>query len=184
MNGVLQSLAAEVGTSDRTLRRALNAGAIRGARPSAYKVDISLAERAYVRRYWPLLAALRAGLRLEHSVEAAVLFGSMARGDADETSDVDLLVWLRPGASRSAIGRRLSQRVGRHVQIIDAADAARNASLLRAILHEGRPLVDRTGRWEQLARRRGRIVRAARDERKKTSERAGEAIRYFTEVGT
>lgn len=32
------------------------------------------------------------------------VFGSMARGDADETSDVDLLVSLPPGRSGLALG--------------------------------------------------------------------------------
>lgn len=183
MSRALQNLAAEIGISDRTLRRALSAGAIRGRRVSPYKVEISPAERAYVRRYWALISALRAGLRVEHSVECAVLFGSVARGEAGPDSDVDILVWLRPGANRLAIGRRLERRVGRPVQLIDAAAAQRKPSLLRAVLRDGRPLTDRTGRWDELRRRAARIGRAARDERARTSRQASEAIERLKGAG-
>ena len=175
----LSILAAEVGTSDRTLRRAVNDGVIRATRTSPYKLALPLAERAYIRRHWPLIATLRAGLRLEHSVECAVLFGSIARGDDDAGSDVDLLVWLRPGANRLAIARRLSDRLGRRVQIVDAADATRNPSLVLSVLRDGRPLVDRAGRWETLVRRRARIARAAKQERARTAEKAAAARKFF-----
>lgn len=184
MNGVLKVLASELGTSDRTLRRALGTGAVRGIRTSPYKVDVADAEREYVRRYWPLLSALRAGLRLEHSVECAVMFGSTARGDDDQWSDIDLLVWLRTGADRFAIARRLSNRLGRRVQVTDVADASRNSSLMSAVLRDGRPLVDRMNRWEQFARRRVRIERDARTARAETAEKAAAARRYFQQASS
>lgn len=49
------------------------------------------------------------------------VFGSMARGDANDDSDVDLLVTLAPGTSALALGGLLldaEELLGRHVDIV------------------------------------------------------------------
>lgn len=49
------------------------------------------------------------------------VFGSMARDDADEDSDVDLLVTLGPGATGLALGGLLTQAralLGRNVDVV------------------------------------------------------------------
>lgn len=53
------------------------------------------------------------------------LFGSVARGDEQATSDVDLLVRLRPPTERPPLGlgwfaleEELSERVGRRVELV------------------------------------------------------------------
>lgn len=52
------------------------------------------------------------------------VFGSMSRGDADETSDVDLLVTLAPGTSALALGGLLldaQELLGRRVDVVTEA---------------------------------------------------------------
>ena len=55
----------------------------------------------------PLIEAHRTeilALAEHHGLRDVRVFGSMARGDADETSDVDLLVTLSPGKTGLALG--------------------------------------------------------------------------------
>ena len=183
MSRVLQAIADDVGASERTLRRALNEGLLRGDRPSTHKLAVPLSERRYIASHWTVLSRLRALLRTEPSVECAVLFGSVARGDDSANSDVDLLVWMRepsPGLRR-AVSRRLSDGLGRHVQIVDFEDARRDSSLLESVLRDGRALVDRGGRWPALRATETTIHRRAERERRLLAERATEARRYFAE---
>jgi predicted nucleotidyltransferase len=161
----VRELASDLQTSDRTLRRALEQGLIRGHRPSPRSTDVPLAERAYLRRAWPLLARMREALRTEPSVSLAVLFGSRARGDDHPDSDVDLLIGLRGAAESREVASRLSRRLGLRVQIVTLADADGVPLLLAEVLGEGRVLIDRDGEWPQLLRRRSRIDRAAERER-------------------
>lgn len=52
------------------------------------------------------------------------VFGSMSRGDADDDSDVDLLVSLRPGVSALALGGLLldaQELLGRRVDVVTEA---------------------------------------------------------------
>lgn len=52
------------------------------------------------------------------------VFGSMSRGDADEDSDVDLLVTLSPGTSALALGGLLmdaKELLGRRVDVVTEA---------------------------------------------------------------
>ena len=161
----LEGLAAELQTTDRTLRRAVAQGLLRAERPSPRKLDISLAEHVYLRQAWPLLSTLRDILRTEPTVSFAALFGSRARGDEQQWSDVDLLVALRDGADSRALARRLERRVSEHVQLVELGDALNTPLLLAEVVREGRVLVDRNAIWVQLTRRRGRIEQAAARER-------------------
>jgi uncharacterized protein len=159
-------LAEQVGVSERTLRRALNQGTVRAERPTAKSLDLSLAERRYIRRSWPLLSALRSALRTEPNVRLALLFGSAARGTDGPTSDVDLVVSLRDPALEHLVdlSARLSAAAGRRVDVMRLEDAERDQSLLADVLSEGRVLVDRDAQWSQLRSRQPALNRRSRSD--------------------
>lgn len=90
-----------------------------------------------------LLRAHEAELRAR-GVESVILFGSTARDEADEASDVDLAI--RPGVGFSAGGfdhfgriealrERLAALLGRDVDLVE--EPVRNPGLQRAIAQEG-----------------------------------------------
>ena len=162
----LAPLADELGTTDRTLRRAVRSGLVRGERPSPRRVEIGVDERVYLRGHWSALAGLKAALRTEPNVRTAVLFGSVARGDDRGESDVDILVDLERAApaARLDLRHRLEAAIGRPVQLVESRAAERSPVLLAEILRDGRPLVDRAGGWESLRSRRSAIETAARAE--------------------
>src|SRR5438105_4437154 len=85
----LPQLANELDTTDRTLRRAVQEGLVRSHRVSPRKLEMPISERTYLRQNWPVLRELRDALRTEPSVRAAILFGSYARGEQHEASDID-----------------------------------------------------------------------------------------------
>lgn len=160
-----QDLARDLGTTDRSIRRALNDGLIRGERPSPRKMLVPARERVYLRAHWSLLSGLRRALRTEPNVKLAVLYGSFARGEADPDSDVDVLVELvRDDAPRAAaLRRRLELVVGREVGLARLPVVESGSPLLLAeVLKEGRVLVDRADRWAGLRARRASIERRAR----------------------
>ncbi len=69
------------------------------------------------------------------------VFGSMVRGDADENSDVDLLVTLPPGVSGLALGGLLmdvQDITGRMVDVL--TDGGLNPALRDMILKEAQAL--------------------------------------------
>src|SRR5919197_1858371 len=161
----LDLLAADLGTSGRSLRRAAARGLIRLHRPSPYKVEISGAERRYIRTHWPLLRALNAGLRTEHNVRLAVLYGSAARGDDRPGSDVDLIVALTDpgrGLPLARLGAKLEALLARPVQIVSLAEAKSSPALLADAVRDGRVIVDRGGVWKRLRRKQSDLVRRAR----------------------
>src|SRR5438128_6514350 len=166
----LAELAADLGTTDRTLRRAVHQGLLRAQRPSPRTVDLPVAERRYVRRAWPLLSSLREALRTEPAVSLAVLFGSRARGDDHPSSDVDLLVHLRQEANGRELEARLSEKLGRRVQIVLLEDGRRKPLLLAEVMREGRVLVDRDETWPALLAEQHRIERAARREQRRIDD--------------
>ena len=75
----------------------------------------------------PLLESHRdelLALARRRGVTAIRVFGSMSRGDADEDSDVDLLVTLSPGTSALALGGLLmdaKELLGRRVDVVTEA---------------------------------------------------------------
>ena len=97
------------------------------------------------------------------SVEAAILFGSTARGDDSDDSDVDVAVHLRPDAAVSVrdLRVRLERSLGRDVDVVTLDEAAAEPSFLLEIINDGRPLVDRGGCWRRLDRRRAALSREA-----------------------
>lgn len=172
----LGQVASELEIPQRTLRRAASEGLVRGQRVSPRRFQITLREEAYLRGHWQLLSALRAALRTEPNVRLAVLFGSTATGGDHERSDVDVLVVLHdPAVGRLAeLADRLSQRVGREVQLVRLAEARGTPVLMLDVIDHGRVLVDRDeiwpnlrdagGRWRRLARRAERSSPEAIDD--------------------
>jgi predicted nucleotidyltransferase len=158
----LALLAREVGVHERTLRRAIAEGSLRGVRPTPRTLDISLSEREYVRRSWKLLSTLRGALRTEHNVRFALLFGSVARGTAAPGSDVDVLVALRDPDLERVVGlsAKLTGATGRRVDVVRLQDAEGEPSFLADVIADGRVLVDREGLWPQLRGREPSLRRA------------------------
>ena len=91
----------------------------------------------------PLITSHRDALReLAHrrGATSVHVFGSMARDDANEDSDVDLLVALAPGVSGLALGGLLldaQQMLGRRVDVVTESglhSALRERVLAEAVL--------------------------------------------------
>jgi predicted nucleotidyltransferase len=130
-------------------------------------VQLAPGEREYLRAHWPPLSELREVLLPEDDVRLAVLYGSLARGDEDAGSDLDLLVSLaddRLSAGFELAGR-LKRVSGRRVDIAHLARVEAQAPLCWSWFSmRGVFLVDCDGQWGQLCERRSAIrVRARRD---------------------
>lgn len=164
-------LAEQLDVSERTLRRAVNQGVLRATRPSPRRLEIPVAEKRYARHAWPLLAPLRASLRTERNVRFALLFGSAARGDDTDRSDVDLLVEMVDGSlDRVAdLSAKLEALTERHVDVIPIQSAEAVPGLFAAAIAEGRILVDRDALWSDLRGREKALQRSAvaSDERRR-----------------
>jgi predicted nucleotidyltransferase len=177
----LDELAAEIGVSGRTLRRAAERRTIRSKRRNHLAVSISAVEHEYVRKHWPLLERALQVLRTRPDVRLAVLFGSVARGDAGAASDVDLLVRVRGGwQGRVATALAFEDALGRPVQLVDLDSAP--PLLLADVLRDGRVLADRDGEWERLAHRSRSIARAAGEEDARLEDTAWDTLDRFEEL--
>jgi predicted nucleotidyltransferase len=80
-------------------------------------------------------------LAARYGVTDVRVFGSMARGDADETSDVDLLVRPLPGTSLLDLGGLLmdaQELLGRRVEVV--SEYALHPALRERVLKEAQPL--------------------------------------------
>jgi len=174
----LDALARDVGTSGRTLRRAAARGTIRSSRPSPRRILVPAGERLYVRRHWPLLGTVLQELRTQPNVRLAVLFGSMARGEEDPSSDLDLLIHLRrdDASVRSEIAEGLERSCGRRVQLVALHEAERAPLLLVDVLRDGRAIVDRDGGWPRLRRRLRAVESAAAEEERRLERDAWAAL--------
>ncbi len=181
MSTQLQEMAKGLQVNERTLRRAWTLGMVRGPRITPYRLELPVEERIYLRSHWAALSGLRSGLRTEPNVSMAVMFGSIARGDDDSQSDVDLLVALRdPGLfARVTLAGRLRKRTGLDLEVMALEDAMRRPSLMIEILRDGRVLVDRDGRWRELGMQRELIEARAERERRLRARRAREAAAVF-----
>jgi predicted nucleotidyltransferase len=181
MSAELEELAESLQVNERTLRRAWALGTLRGNRTTPYRLELPVQERLYLRRHWPTLSRLRRTLRTEPNVSLAVVFGSVARGDDDVESDVDLLVALRnPGlCQRVALAERLRKRTGLTLEVVALEDALRRPSLMVEILRDGRVLIDRDRRWPELREQRKRIRAQAEQDRQLLAERARDAAKTF-----
>lgn len=80
-------------------------------------------------------------LAARYGVTNVRVFGSMARGDADENSDVDLLVQPLPGTSLLDLGGLLmdaQELLGRHVDVV--SEGALAPPIRDRVLREAQPL--------------------------------------------
>jgi uncharacterized protein len=160
----LADLAREMGVDARTLRRAAADGAIRCERMSPRRQRIGEEERRYMIGHWPLLAKLRHALRTEPNVRLAVLYGSIARGEEEPASDVDLLVSLAEDHPDAAVklAVRMERALGREVDVARLNRVKDTAPLLLLqAIDEGRVVLDRDHEWTQLSTRRDEIARRA-----------------------
>jgi len=76
-----------------------------------------------------------------HGARNLRVFGSVARGEADESSDIDLLVEMEPGRSLldlAALFSDLSDLLGRKVDVV--TEKGLHWLLRRRILKEAKPL--------------------------------------------
>lgn len=177
--GAVGQLAAELDAPERTLRRAVADGTVRARRLSARRLRFADGEVDYLRDHWELLARLRAAFRTESQVRLAILFGSMARGDGDAASDIDLLVDCVEDDPlyRLRLGRRLEQGIGRpmDVAVIERAESRDPFFFLQA-LDEGRVIVDRDRRWPGFLERRPAIYKRAMHSYRRQLKRAQAAV--------
>jgi predicted nucleotidyltransferase len=182
--GQLQEIARDIGTDERTLRRAVQVGTVRATRPGPRRLALADGELQYLHTHFELVSALKRALRTEPNVRLAVLHGSVARGDDRPDSDVDLLVSLgedRPDAAVK-LGVRLERELGRIVDVTRLGRVERHAPLLlQQVLDEGRVLIDRDGEWDSLRARRSAIARRADASHRALCQRAAAAIDELVE---
>lgn len=182
MGRALNRAAGTLGCSDRTLRRYVNDGLLRGRR-QGNRVELNPGEESYLRERFAVLRALRSALRTERNVRLAVLFGSAARGDERAASDIDMLVAQHDESPRAqaALGLRLRRAVERNVHVVSLSQAEGAPSLLVDVLTDGRVLVDRDAMWARLKSRRGQLAAAADLKEAELANRAEQAVRAARE---
>ena len=178
-----RELAREVGVPPSVaiaeLNRFLNQGLVRrrtAGRAQLWKLDPSQTLAQKIRELFEFEYGLDKDLRqtISHGVreivgvERAVLFGSMARGDATPTSDIDLLVVVKSKARKDAVLEALAplrgavaQRFGNRLSPILYSQqewrSRKSAELVRTLEREGRAVWERTGQKpDPLARAPGR----------------------------
>jgi predicted nucleotidyltransferase len=180
---VFDLIAADLGTSSRTLRRAANRGTIRCRRPTPNTVHVPAQELRYLQSHWPLLSALLRVLRTQHDVRMAVLFGSFSRGEEHARSDLDLLVSFAgaDGLASARLAGRLEDVAGRRVQVVPLGAAEASPLVLADALRDGRVLVDRDGDWERLRSREPAIRRAAKRQEKELDQAAWDTLERLGE---
>jgi predicted nucleotidyltransferase len=179
MSYALAEIATELGCDERTLRRYADLGLLRAEkRGGCGETRLPYREERFLKRQWDLLSGLRRGLRTEHRVRLAVLFGSIATGEDRPDSDVDLLIGHSTGDPEQlvALRRRLQKRIDRPVHLVLLDDAERSAVLMADVLTEGRVIVDRDEIWSDLEDRRERALREAGKEADATRAAAREAV--------
>jgi len=181
--GAIQELAADLAVEEATLRGAVAQDTLRASRDESRDLRLAPDEREYLRTHWPLLSELRGALLPEHGVRLTVLYGSLARGDEDVDSDLDLLVSLT--GDRLSAGLELALRLervsGRPVDIAHLTRVEAQAPLLLdRVLDEGRVLIDRDGQWTQLCERRSAIRARARRSHSRQMAGAARAIKELT----
>jgi predicted nucleotidyltransferase len=146
-------------------------------------VELADGEQAYLRENWSLVSAVTESLRTERNVRLAIIFGSVARGNAGDGSDVDVLVSLaqeRP-MYLAQLAIRLTRALGRDADVLSLNRVReRDPALLGVILRDGRPIVDRDGSWPALVAQREDIEHAAIKARASRHRRAAQAVAQLT----
>ncbi|MGH2847636.1 MAG: nucleotidyltransferase family protein [Thermoleophilaceae bacterium] len=181
MRSDLPSLARRIGADDRTLRRAIQRGCVRAGRPGPRRLDLDGEEASYLESHWGLLASLTDVLRTERGVRLAVMFGSVARGDEEPGSDLDVLVDTDGDlASFARLRRRLAAAAGRPIQLTTLGDARQSALLIADVVEDGRVLVDRNGSWSGWVARLPELRELAAREERQLDARARAAFAYYS----
>ena len=177
MGQVLADAAVDLGCSERTLRRYVNDGVLRGRRVAS-QLEFPSEEENYLRSHWTLLKELKWALRSERDVRLAVLFGSTAVGEDHPGSDVDLLVAHRRPEQRALAGlrRRLREALNKPVQLIGVDQAQSAPSLFADILTDGRVLIDRDDLWSEMLSQYDDVLAKALREENISAARARETI--------
>jgi predicted nucleotidyltransferase len=178
MGQALGHTAGELGCSERTLRRYIGDGLLRGRRVAYQGLELSAEEARYLQSHWTLLHALKAALRTERDVRLAVLFGSTAVGEDQPSSDIDVLIAHRRPEPHSLAGLRLRLRraLDKPVHVVGIEQARESPCLLADILQEGRPLIDRDSLWSELSAQADDILTQAAHEDHATVTGALDAI--------
>lgn len=174
----LREVSAIIGSDERTLRRAVARGAVRGTR-RGNRTKISDEEQEYLREHWRLIGGLQRAFRTEPNVRLAVLYGSAARGDDLEDSDIDLLVAFHheEGADTVRLATALRRRLGRDVDVVSLARIEnRTPLLLLQVINEGRVIADRDGAWAEVRGRKGAVRQRARRARHAQRDRTVAAL--------
>jgi len=98
-------------------------------------------------------------LRTQTNVRLAVLYGSLARGDEDAGSDLDLLLCCaNDDLSKAGLVASLRSTTDRRIDLAYLSRVEGSAPLLlERILDEGRVLADRDEQWEALRARQAAI---------------------------
>lgn len=171
-------LAEQIGVNERTLRRAVNEGALRARRLSPRHLELSSAEREYARRRWPLISSLRGFLRTEPNVRLALLFGSTAAGTDTPQSDVDILVDLADGSLDRVVDLtlKLEAAVRKPIDMVRLEDAERDSLFLAKKIATGRVLVDRDGEWSRLSLRKAGLFESGLAEKDRRAHAALDGI--------
>lgn len=181
--GPIQELANDLGVEERTLRRASAQGTLHARRTRPRRLLLAPGEHEYLRTHWHLLAELRKGLRTQREVRLAVIYGSVARGDEDDDSDLDLLISFSAGRflANSDVAVRVADIVDRRIDLADLERVEAGAPLLLdRVLDEGRVLVDRDGQWGELRQRRQAIRARAKRAYRRQLAGASLAIEELT----
>ena len=110
------------------------------------------------------LCVLKAKLTASPQVALAVVFGSVARGEARPASDIDLLVVIREEAPEAVrvLRDELESRVGRTVQITHLDEVWSATDLMPDVAAHGRLLVDLDDRWPTIVEQGCRLARNQR----------------------
>lgn len=152
----IHDLARDLGVHERTLRRAIRLGLVKGGRPLPRCTLLDPGEGDFLRRHWPLLSGLRAGMRTSRTVVFAVALGVGGEGP------VEVLVHApaRDGPRElGVIAERLSRHAGTEVRVGTIDPRRGHPPRLLDVLANGRVLVDRRGDRRRLRRRRGPMKR-------------------------
>jgi predicted nucleotidyltransferase len=177
MHGLVK-VAATMGIDERTLRRAVARGAVRGIRGND-GTKISDEEHEYLREHWRLISDLQRAFRTEPNVRLAVLYGSAARGEDGEGSDIDVLVSFQheEGADTVRLATALRRRLGREVDVVSLDRIERRSPLLLLqVINEGRAIADRDGMWAEVRARRDAVRQRARRARRTQRDRTAAAM--------
>ncbi len=166
--GAAHRMAKELGVSDRTIRRALALGLVRGVYMTQRSLYLAPDEIEYLRRQWTTLDRLRRALRNEPVVEFALLYGAAARrrpAPSVGSATLRLLVVTRRSQPDTLprLHAKLTRATRQSVALARFDSVADQPMLLLDAIRDGRVLVDRRGTaWSKLKRQRWRLQREER----------------------